>query len=852
MAITGDDYNGYPALASASGGVATVNALSHISLTAAGAVNINAGAGALQIHGTYGGAYSAEALAKNKGVATLNVDGSVTVKGSAVTLSAGSDMDIKGESYDGYNDLASAASAGAATINAKNGVTVTATAGAVKATARNDMSIGIDDYIGDLSKTKADGALSKATATADTSINFSGKTISLAGSSMDINGGYRAGYSASVSAKDHGKATQTDIATVNFTAANGFSAVLTGAGSSNELSIHGDASTAVKAKLHGSSAGAATLGANDGVNIKVTAAGGTISIKTGSQLKSQLSIYAGSKVGYSASVHADAGTATLTADGSVNLSALGAVTIADSHGSLSIYAGNSEGAHALAEGSNDGNAKVAANGSLNIKGGNVTFTAGNTMEVYGGYDNVGVHALASGEQGVGTVTIDARNNITATGNFTAFAGESMYFYAGALSNAASAAARADDGGGAKATLTSQTDLNVKAGGSINLKTGAGYLYIYGNSNDAGLKADASAGSHATATLTATGNVNFTAGGNFTAAAGSSDLYIFGGHNVDHSANVFAAGAAGVAKLTTQANVTITAKGAVSLTAGSGSDDTAFIYARNSQGGSVGGHAHVTGSTAGIASLDAEGTVKVNAGGALTIGGYNAQFSAGDKAGSAAVIKGMTGTATETANASISLTAGTTLTTTLQGGNLNIDGGSVGGRNALISGTGAHAKATLTDTQTVSLTAAGAFKVTGADDINILAGAFAATGTDAVVVLFSADQATASVNSGITIKGSSLSVTHTGTLTKTPVTGLNVAGLTETGTLSILGGHILNFAPLSLGTVQQDALVMSLETMLGTSAQTQQPTLFTPAASLQTGSVGCGVTLLEQGGHCLLK
>jgi hypothetical protein len=46
-------------------------------------------------------------------------------------------------------------------------------------------------------------------------------------------------------------------------------------------------------------------------------------------------------------------------------------------------------------------------------------------------------------------------------------------------------------------------------------------------------------------------------------------------------------------------------------------------------------------------------------------------------------------------------------------------------------------------------------------------------------------------------------------------------------------------------VQQDALVMSLKMVLGTSVQTQQPTLFTSAASPQAGSVACGVTLLEQ-------
>ncbi|MGE5625647.1 MAG: hypothetical protein ACM3ZT_08880, partial [Bacillota bacterium] len=366
-------------------------------------------------------------------------------------------------------------------------------------------------------------------------------------------------------------------------------------------------------------------------------------------------------------------------------------------------------------------------------------------------------------------------------------------------NAMSAEAFADTGG-AKATLTNQTDLNLKVGGSVSLKTTHGYLYIYGDRQNAGSHANASADSHATATITATGNANITAGGNFTAAAGNSDLYIYGGRKVDQNANVKATGASGIAKLTTQANVSITAKGAVSLTAGSGSSDTAFIYGQNS----AGGFAAVTGSTGGIANLDAEGTVKVKSGGAFTIGaGHSVDISGGNQTARSETIHGVTGTAGVIANNSVSLGAGTTLTVKLAGGNFNISGGTIGANHATLLGSGAGGKATLTDTQTVAITAVGAITENGANSINIVAGVFAATGTDAAVTTAGGGAGTATVNSGITIKGASVTmhsvVTPVSPVSRTTVTG---GGLTETGKVTITGSpvHLLSLSPLFLAPV----------------------------------------------------
>ena len=798
MSVGGDDYNGRSASALAvSHGVATVKTSARIDITAGGALTMDGGSGNLSISGNYYNGWDAFASGSKGGVASVTADASLNIHAASVSLTAGSYLSVYANSGNAYGAGASATTKGKATVNANASVNIT-TPGAFTATAGSNMEIFVASSNGRAAHLSANGASAAALVNANNSVNISALSVTLAANGsggtsggMFIYGGSRAAYSASLTAKNHGVATEIMNAAVNITAVKSITAQLTGGSSSQSLQIHGGNSGAKSAGVTASSAGRATLSDNNGVNLKVTGLGGAITLQTGPEVNASLSIYAGNYNAKSASVDAHVGgVATLTANDGVNLTAPGTITVAANHGELSIYggfAGVGQNAVTVAGGAGAA-ATINDTATVNIKGATVNLAASGSLDIYGGWESAGRHASVNGDSGgVAKTTIDTTANITAAGNINVTAGGSMYVFGGYRNDGRSANVQAN---AATASLTITDGSKLAAGGNITL-TGARSVYVYGASGGGLAGAALVSGSAAgKASLTVTGNVSIAAGRAFTAKA-NDDLYVYGGSYVARyelfgassslliGARALANGANASAKFTAQANVSITAGGPVTLAAGSLGFDSLFVHGGNA----VASHADVAGSAGGVATMDAEGKVSIKSGGALTaVAGGFMSFEGKASAGHDATVSGVSGTGALVTNTGVSLTVGGNLALNLlSSGNLSIIGGDNAGVGATATGSNATGKATVILNQNVVLSAAGTVTVNGANDVTLSAGTFPATGSDVNIVKNAGGAASATVNSSVLVTGTAVTVHHLGSFNKNSHTGVTTGGLTEIGT-----------------------------------------------------------------------
>jgi filamentous hemagglutinin family protein len=842
----GYEYNADDASASADHSAkATLSENSSVNIKAAGAVSLTGTVGGAEIYGGYEyNGNSADATADNGGTANLSANGSVHITaGTTFTASAQGDLSIYGGyEYNGYEASAQASHGGKANLNADTSVNISA-GGALTLKANNSGNLSIDggdeENAGYAEAYASDGATANLTAKTNVSITAGGAFTGVGDAAVKIWGqSYYNGYEATIDGYNGGKAAMTADGSVSI---KGSSLALTA--NTGALSIYGG----IEYDGYGNQVSASNAGAAasliENSSVTLTATSGNVNIKAGGALDirgqeyyagydndvygkrgatanltadggvnisgaavsvtaagSHLYVFGGSEAGAYNSVKAsDGGAATLTGDASVNITASSGFTAtlkgSHSHAYLDIYGGvyagydNKVYADSGAKATLNGNAGVsidAGTGAINVKL-TGTHAGSNYIEVYGG-DYAAYDLFASASDG-GVAVLDGNAAVDLLAGNVLISDKTGYVGIFGDGDAADDADAEAAGTGAKVTVTGIGGVNIKVSGAVTVQAGTG-ASIYGG-GDVAADADATADSGGVASVSGVESVTITAGGAFTASAGS-DLNIFGGSKAGYDTEVETY-TGGVGKASGLANVSIKAGGAVAIKAGTAASDTLDIHGGVDAG--AGTAASFIASNAN-ATFVANSGVSVGAGGAMTLtAGGPIEINAGDKAGSYASVKGDHGNVKATVNSGISLSAGGTLTLTLNAGNLSIGGGSLGGKHAVVTASGSSGIAKLGLNQTVSLTAAGAFTVTGADDINIVAGIFAATGTDAAVNTAGGGTATASVSSGITIKGSSLSMHHTGTLTKTARTGLTGA-LTENGALTITSGNINSFISLA--------------------------------------------------------
>jgi filamentous hemagglutinin family protein len=828
--ISASEENGYEDVVTASsGGVASLTGRNGVTITAVGNALISAGAaGNLDIQGGESAAHSGSIFA-TRGTAAENIDASISIKTKgSLTLKAGKGIEISGSEEAG-SEASLQAIHGTATLGVLTGVTLTA-GGAIAASAGSFMDISAGEDVADDMDLKAAGAGSKITVNAD-----SGITLTAGGA---------------VSLKAH---TTLDISGADFIAAGNTIDASSGA----VVSVKGRAAVDISANGGAFLASAQTSGldieAGDepGEDNTVTANHATVGIAgdTGVHIKAKttLTLNAGGNLQISGSgdaasdEHFTAIRSTITDTGLANVTLLAGGNVgmtAGSHIEMSAGGGAAEDNNLTAKGSGS-KITVLGDGGVTVSGHDIVLKSGKFMDLSGSESAAhDVHVHASSGAVIGVTGLD-NLTIVAKGKFSASAATAMTVHGG--EDVGDEGSIHAVGAATKATVTGEGTVSITAAGTVTLK---GHSVRINASVDAASEASLEAGSGAAASLTADAGVTINAGGNFLVSADSGALQISGGHFTGGEASLSAKH--GTATLTADTgvhisvhgNTTLKATAGLSLKGGSEAGSSGFIFASNgkatetvsngltfattgvftasagaalaiSAGSSVGRNAATSAESHGTAIFNASGALSIKAGTTLnlTAGAGTIKLDAGVAAASHARVDGSKGIASMTLDAGLSLAAGGNMNITLAGHDLDIRGAG-GGAHAGVTGDGAGGKANLTVDGTVSLTAAGAIKETGADNLVISAGVFPLASIEAGVGVGSGGKAGATIDSGITIKGHSLNFAHSGVLTLNSIAGVNGGGLVEKGKVTISGGHITGLFPLgggSLGSVAFGAL-----------------------------------------------
>jgi hypothetical protein len=351
-------------------------------------------------------------------------------------------------------------------------------------------------------------------------------------------------------------------------------------------------------------------------------------------------------------------------------------------------------------------------------------------------------------------------------------------------------------------------------------------------------------SAASAKLTAEGNLTLTAGGVLsilTHAVASHALGMFAGQKLGTNEGASAEGAKSVANVTDQASLTVSAGTALSF-------DIAGSLAI-SAAGRVGSAETIDGSGGGNAAISTNGRVNISAGKDLSIDALGATLTVGSSQGK--TIKTIThgGTANATVISGIGIKAGATLTVDALGHDLSIETKANDGFSDQL-----FTRFPLS-TSKVSLTDSITLKAKAALDLTSIASLDLTTGAPGAVVLApgGGSKVTESIDDSINLMGKSL-ITDAVVVNRNPATPVISTGLTENTGINLVakGGGFVGFssAPSPLGTVQQDALIMSLEPLLSAPQGAATPVLFAPqAGSLNFGSGDCQALLLHGTGSC---
>ena len=750
---------GFGAVA-ANGGVAAATATGNVTLSAAGALALNAGIGGnLALKGGGNIASSAFVLASgSKAKATATASAVTSLSGGTVTLTAGGNISLAAA-----HDLAGFAgvhgvNGGAAALTAQSGLKI-ATPGAFTATAGSNLKI---------------------------TGNGSNGTHASYGSV-----GHRADVTASFAAA---QATLTATDTIQIAAA-----AVTLKASNGSLSIDAGGFTAASAHVDAAAHGdKATLSADDSVTITAThnviATGANISVAGGAgDFSKSMNVFAGSGA-----------TAKLAANSGVNIRAGGGLALtATGTGNLNVHGGNGLLASVEALGGGLGSAVINAGVALKA-GTTATLTAGGSLNLLAG-GQVGIAADLFHSAGGSTVlppgtvkgTLNTSVSLTAGGSAALLAGGNLAVAAGAGETltvgtrrlASSSGGSTHDGhvwGGGSANLSANLSATVVAGKNLTVSAGTGgtgslqVLALRKNplegSGFKNIVSVAGGSNHAVAKLTLNGNATLTAGGNITVnAAGNAS--IAGGEIDDVRADH------------TVGNVSLTGSADAGLHAG------VNVVLNDIQGSLTLAGANV-GPSAGQMLVDAHGDV----GTAVAIGHVDAFISAGNDIVTvtamtgglnllggqlvAAVALGSAANQHATATANASLKAGRNVTIT-GGGDLNVLGGSFdeASVSAASVGTGdrtaaLQAHAAITAGNVAKLTLSGNGFIAGGDSVQAIV-QYSGAGLDVGI---------ATVDAGASIKGAGVALTVSGDLLARGGSGAKATAITVGQAVSALASN----------------------------------------------------------------
>ncbi|HEY1774508.1 MAG TPA: hypothetical protein VGH91_15095 [Gammaproteobacteria bacterium] len=705
--VSGEAFSFSPAVFTSAGaiaggrGTAAYNVQDQFNIVTNGAFSMKAGDEAGLFAGD--GANRGYANAIGGGATATNTsDGSFNVTAGSVVISAGSDAWVGGGSSVAAAANVTVQRGGVATLTTNRSMNVTAkTAISVSLTgsgSRGYVFVGNSESdavgLGAEALASSHGGKAKISANASTNLTVTGAggTITLSagthkeadilvrtGGVGELSVGSSLPRLAAAFAAVGGSASLNLADNTNFSAKG---AVSFAAGASGNLVI-GPKGPVIQDGQVFASGGKATEIGQSAVNI----AGGAVTFTGGNIVVTAAS---GVAHGTGPSSHflthvtaANGGTANLTAQSGVKITATGAFTatagknlgiIANgyhSSGSSGFSTDALTAADAIVTASHGANATatLTATDAIQINAASIALkaTAGNLAIAAGSSDAESTQILAAGRNQKATVSVDNSVSLTATGNFSARAGRvhnassstAGNIFIGAGSDAASdAQVFAGNRGAAK--LSINTGVNIKAGGNLTFGAG-GDLTIVGDGNT---RPNVGAQSLGSASANVNAGVNMTAGKAATLTAGGNVVLAGGGSIGSSHQEIFANGGA-TTTFTANTAVSLVAGGNVTVTAaenlgifGGGSIDLAPVA---SGGGAVTTNVNtgVTVKTGGNLSLTAgTGSIAVRAGGSVA---YLADFANVGSSGAGRAIKTTINTAVDVeATGSATAVAGTNL------------------------------------------------------------------------------------------------------------------------------------------------------------------------------------------------
>jgi filamentous hemagglutinin family protein len=861
--------------------------------TADTAVNVSAGSISLEGHQirVFGGSSLgrvAGAHASSAATANLQIDGAVVFKTAGVfTASANTSVNILGgPGIMGGSGHITAIGGGVTTVGVDGSVSITAGSmsldGGHAVQIRGGSSVGHAISVGAI----VHGKLAYMAKDGVSLIAAKHLTLTAVFGAVHVFGGLRAGSGVSVHAGAGATASYSVDASVLVKGGD----ITVHGGSSGGVSIGNQVGVGKGMNLTGSSGGKAAFTAHGGVSL-IAVNSITVDHPAGSGSgKIEIGNFTSSgSVGTDGRVKGHGGTAKALVDASTLLQATGAtgiITLEDSRGGTQLNTNTGVAQNDQASADFGGAASLGVKGGLTLSAkGLVSIVARSVLVTTGGATGGDQHVAGAGMGAKVTVTVDASLRINAgkldvhtsqntTGNavFQVGAGEGFLG-----SDHAS--------GGAAVTHDVDADIDVTVTGKLSITTPGGISMHGGNSADGSVGADAFFGGKLTRLITAGVNVS-AASASF--SEGGGELFLSAGGFVADRQNVdVTAGAS--AKLTTQASVllhtthgftdqgagielfsqragsftqltaagakslitdveqsmvSITAGGAVSLTVAG----TATI---NAPAGDVEGVQSTPGA-GGAINLSADTHVGIVAGGALSITAGLISVAAGGHVGADSLVIAEGGKFTASMLDDVSLIAK---------GNLTLD----------MTGAGQMQIAALaSDADSASFNAfqGGGIKVTQDAGVHLKAGGVVAItlgggtlvastgihGSHLPVVDINGNATFAlDIDAGISILGKSVHTTGEGNTTVTAVPGSSGGGVVYDTGITVTGGtgKLTAPAPLGLGTLQQGALLMSVEPVLGASLPASQSTSYTPAPAAVGGAGGCTL-LRDDGDQCRLR
>ncbi len=801
------------------GGSATLTAKAGISFIGGGDFTLNGGGGGdLRIIGGFGGQ---DDVTATHGKAALNQDGSVLI------------------SVTGNLDLLAPA------------VTIAAGSGAV----------GASDHVsvtrGSAMVTGLDGIALKA-----------GKEFvaSGAGSGLSIFAGQSAGADVTMSAR--GPASKISMQTAaGVSIAAGTDVTLKGHG--RFILFAGDDALRL-AHISASSGAVVTDSAN--ARLDFTAAGAFLA----SAHSANLQLETGSFTTEHDTVDVKHGSVTLKGDAGLHVTAKSTLSLVGA-GSGNLLAGKGAGSHGVF---------TAIGGAINVTAlADLSLTAGGALHLdFGGSLGIGgvPGQAAAADNKLDALGTGTKMNLLANAGISLTGGDISLVAANDVAlDAASDVVRrgsihADSGG--VVSEAGLDGLNFKTGGAFSVDAG-GTLTIKGGSQAAQSLSIEAAGPGAKATVLADASVSVSAG---SVALTGDSLDIFGGNAAASNADVLAGSAGGNAKLTAQAGMGIKASGTVTLTGNSMNLTAGGLAARNGlvevsgakaaaafavqstlaisgktvtitdagvfsalAGNQVGDDLHASAADGGATTVSVGSQLSITASGVLSVSAKaGSLIRAGSSVAASEHLDATQGKLSVAVTSGTALTAGGNLTLDMGGASLTMFAGLAGSSQQVSAGAGGI----ISNKTDVSLVLKSGAKLTLSNITGLIVDAGArGSGSLPAVTTVDGGKVGGLVDESISILGKSVVTSNVTGFVHNSLAGFTDDGLVFKTTITVSGGvGVLDFqtpAPMDLGTLQQDALNTSLETVLSAPQTDTAPTLFTPQlGSVTFRSADCQATL----------